>query len=181
LRIRSSESLAVNSFASEKELIETIFEALKAHQQLFWLLGLGSIVLLIGTALLIPWLIIVLPADFFSRAPGKAFGGRHPVVIFALILLRNVLGAVLLVAGIIMLFVPGQGLLTILIALALIDLPGKHTLLLRMMNNRRVRDAANGIRRWAGKPEFLPAGFDVHGDASSGRTRPRDGESMRDD
>jgi len=162
-------------------LIEAIFEALKTHEQLFWLLGLGSVVLLVGTALLIPWLIIILPADFFSRTPVKAFSGRHPVVAFVLIIARNVLGAVLLIAGIIMLFIPGQGLLTILIALALIDFPGKHTLLRRMMDNPRVRDAANGIRRWAGKPEFLPAGSDTDGGGRSRRPQQRADGPIRDD
>ena len=162
-------------------MIETIFEALKAHQQLFWLFGLGSIVLLVGTALLIPWLIIVLPRDFFVRAPGKSFSGRHPVVALVLIVLRNILGAALLAAGIIMLFIPGQGLLTILIAMALIDFPGKHTLLQQMMNNPRVRDAANGIRRWADKPEFLSAASDARGGGPSGHTGSCPGESVRDD
>jgi hypothetical protein len=162
-------------------LIQTISEALKANEQLFWLLGLGSIGLLVGTALLIPWLIIVLPRDFFSRAPGSAFRGRHPVVALVLIVVRNVVGAALLVAGTIMLFTPGQGLLTILIALALIDFPGKHTLLLRLINNPRVREGANGIRRWAGKPEFLSAASDVRGRGLSGRTQSHPGESPRED
>ncbi|HSS65681.1 MAG TPA: PGPGW domain-containing protein [Gammaproteobacteria bacterium] len=162
-------------------MIETIFQTLKTHEQLFWLLGLGSFVLLVGTALLIPWLIILLPVDFFARIPARSFSGRHPVVAFLLIVLRNVVGAALLLAGIIMLFIPGQGLLTILIAIALIDFPGKHSLLLKMTSNPRMLNAANGIRRWAGKPEFPPARSDFNsGEPSMPPERGVD-ESFRND
>ncbi len=162
-------------------MIDAIFELLRAHEQLLWLLGLGSIVLFVGTALMIPWLITVLPVDFFVRMSAKTFSGRHPVVAFLLIILRNVLGAVLLIAGFVMLFIPGQGLLTILVALALIDFPGKHTLLLRMMNNPRLLNAANGVRRWAGKAEFLPAEPLIHGGERSKPSKQRADESTRND
>lgn len=140
-------------------MLTTIFETFKTHEQLFWLLGLGSIGLLVGTAVLIPWLIIVLPSGFFAgkfTANARQSGSRR-IGAALLAIFRNVLGVALLAAGIIMLFIPGQGLLTILVAVALIDFPGKHALLLRLINNPRVFGAANGIRRWAGKPEFLPA------------------------
>ena len=149
-------------------MLDAVFEVLKTHEQLFWLLGLGSLALLVGTALLIPWLLIVLPPDFFARLPARPFQGRHPVIAILLIIFRNFLGAVLLAAGIVMLFIPGQGLLTILIGLALIDFPGKHTLLMRLFSNPRVFNPANRIRRWAGKPEFVPAMRAHSGDLPSG-------------
>lgn len=159
-------------------MIDVVFEVLKTHEQLFWLLGLGSIALLVGSALLIPWLIIALPADFFARLPAKPFRGRHPVIAVLLIILRNLLGAVLLVAGIIMLFVPGQGLLTILIAIALIDFPGKHTLLLRLFSNPRVFGAANGIRRWAEKPEFIAPSSELPAEAPARHSAPHQDKSV---
>ena len=161
-------------------MIDAIVETFRAQEELLWLLGLGSIVLFVLSALLIPWIIIVLPTDFFTRMKVRAFSGRHPVIAFFLIILRNMLGSVLLIAGIIMLFIPGQGLLTILIALALIDFPGKHNLLLRMMSNPRVFNAANGIRRWAKKPEFLPA-ESGYGHETSGPLEQRAEDSMRKD
>lgn len=138
-------------------MLDMLIETLEANQQLFWILGLGSVALLIGTALFIPWLIIILPADFFARKLDGS-GDRRELGVgrILLIILRNLIGVVFFVAGIIMLFIPGQGLLTILIGLALIDFPGKNTLLRRLVRNRRVFDTANGIRRWAGRPDFLP-------------------------
>lgn len=162
-------------------MIDPILEAFKTHQHLFWFLGLGSIVLFVATALLIPWLIVLLPKDFFAQLPAKPFSGRHPVVAFLIIIFRNVVGAVLLPAGIIMLFTPGQGLLTILIALALIDFPGKHALLMRMISNPRLFGAANRIRRWAGKAEFLPAELELHDRDPSRPIGQRPDESIRND
>ena len=163
-----SESLAAFSAAGNSPLLDSAFEVLRTHEQLFWLLGLGSLALLVGTALLIPWLIILLPADFFARLPARPFQGRHPVIAILLIVFRNALGAVLLAAGVVMLFIPGQGLLTILIGLALIDFPGKHTLLIRLFSNPRVFNAANRIRRWAAKPDFVPAAPELSGDLPPG-------------
>ncbi|MDX1556973.1 MAG: hypothetical protein R3212_13155, partial [Xanthomonadales bacterium] len=77
-------------------MLDAVFEVLRANEQLFWLLGLGSLVLLVGTALLIPWLIILLPSDFFARLPARPFQGRHPVIAISLIVFRNALGALLL-------------------------------------------------------------------------------------
>jgi MFS family permease len=137
-------------------LLDSLFEILKTHEQTLWLLGLASAVLFIGTALLVPLLIMLLPEGYFARQHGRhEFSRRHPIVTVVIFICRNAVGAALLVAGIIMLFTPGQGLLTILVALALVDFPGKHALLGRMTRNPRLFDAANGIRRWAGKPEFI--------------------------
>jgi MFS family permease len=139
-------------------LLDAFFELLRTHEQALWLLGLVSAVLFFATALLVPLLIMLLPEGYFARRHGRhEFSRRHPIVIVVLFVCRNAVGAALLVAGIIMLFTPGQGLLTILVALALVDFPGKHALLERMIRNPRVFAAANGIRRWAGKPEFIRA------------------------
>jgi len=137
-------------------LLDAFFEFLTTHEQALWLLGLVSAVLFVATALLVPLLIMVLPEGYFARRHGRhGFSRRHPVVGVVFFIFRNAVGAALLVAGIIMLFTPGQGLLTILVALALIDFPGKHALLEKLIRNPRVFAAANRIRRWGGKSEFI--------------------------
>jgi hypothetical protein len=59
------------------------------------------------------------------------------------------LGLVLSIPGI-----PGQGFLTILIGLTLVDFPGKRKLEIRIMRNHTVRAGANAIRRRFGKAPF---------------------------
>jgi len=57
-------------------LIENIFPALinwlDLHQTLLTWMGLVSIIMFIGSALLLPWLVVLIPADYFahqSRTP----------------------------------------------------------------------------------------------------------------
>jgi len=160
----------LNRLSGPVNLLDALFEILKTHEQSLWLLGLTSAVLFVGTALLVPLLIVVLPESYFARHHGRhEFSRRHPIVSVVFFICRNAVGAALLLAGIIMLFTPGQGLLTILVALALIDFPGKHALLERMIRNPRVFDAANRIRRWAGKPEFIRARPDADHQKSAER------------
>jgi hypothetical protein len=98
----------------------------------------------------IPIVIARLPADYFVRheQPPSSPGVRHAV----LKSLRNAFGVLLVLAGIAMLVLPGQGVLAILLGLSLIDFPGKRALLLRIVRHRPVKRVVNAIRRRAHKP-----------------------------
>jgi len=102
---------------------------------------------LVLCALLLPVIILRLPADYFAsvrkeQPPPRTWIG------WVWRVSQNLLGVLFLVAGIAMLVLPGQGLLTILIGLMLITFPGKRGLerriiarptILRMLNNLRAR------------------------------------------
>jgi UPF0716 family protein affecting phage T7 exclusion len=60
---------------------------------------------------------------------------------------RNVFGSLLLVVGVLMLVLPGQGLLTILIGLTLLDFPGKRRFVRRLLMRPQVLRVINAIRR----------------------------------
>jgi hypothetical protein len=96
-----------------------------------------------------------MPADFFSRPERRRLelaARRRPVWIVILTILRNVLGAVLLVLGVLMLFLPGQGMLAILVALFLLDFPGKRRLQRWLISRPAVHRSVNALRRRAGRP-----------------------------
>ena len=69
--------------------------------------------------------------------------------------IKNLLGAILLGGGFIMLFTPGQGILAILIGLALIDLPGAHRLKMSLLARPRVIAALNKVRHLAHREPLL--------------------------
>jgi hypothetical protein len=71
---------------------------------------------------------------------------------------RNALGVVLVLAGIVMALpgVPGQGLLTVLVGLLLVDVPGKRRIERRLLRRRRVLDAVNRVRARLGAPPLKP-------------------------
>lgn len=134
---------------------------LNDHETLaWWVIGL-SVLTFVGSLVAIPILIVQMPADYFLRSePARgSWRRRHPVVRVAVLIVKNVLGLALAVAGVIMLFVPGQGILAILIGLSLVDLPGKRAFELRLIGSPTVLHAINAIRAKAGHlPLRLPEG-----------------------
>lgn len=121
-----------------------------------WGLGVFSLVTFLLSLILVPWLIIRLPEDYFatSRRGHMAFNDLHPLLHGLLLVLKNVLGVILLLFGIAMLVLPGQGLLTMVIGLALMDFPGKYELEQKLVRKPPVRDSLNWIRRKAGRVPF---------------------------
>ncbi len=125
--------------------------------ELLQLLGILSGLMFVGSLLVVPWLVSRLSDEFFIRHRQRVGQRRkrHPVLTFLLWLLRNSIGVVLLGSGLVMLVLPGQGILTILVGIALMDFPGKYRLLERFVKLKQVRRSLNWIRRKAGKPEFV--------------------------
>jgi len=70
----------------------------------------------------------------------------------ALLIGKNVLGYAFIVAGIIMLVLPGQGMLTILIGITLVNFPGRYRLERWFVSRRPVLRSINWLRRRAGQP-----------------------------
>ncbi|MHC4971331.1 MAG: PGPGW domain-containing protein [Planctomycetota bacterium] len=121
------------------------------REHLWWTLTL-SIVILVGTVVLVPVVVARMPSDYFVRPEPGSWSRRHPLLRAALWAGRNLLGAVLVVAGLAMLVTPGQGILTILIGLIVLEFPGKRALELRLVRRPRVRRAIDWIRAKAKRP-----------------------------
>ena len=132
-----------------------MFDWLNAHKSWLAWLAVVSAVTLAASALLIPWLVARLPADYFSREEHPTpFGNAHPVLRIALIVLKNLFGLVLVALGVLMLILPGQGVLTIVAGIALIDFPGRHRVVQWIVARDPVMNALNWVRRRAKQPEF---------------------------
>jgi hypothetical protein len=67
------------------------------------------------------------------------------------VLVKNAIGIVLILSGLAMLVLPGQGVLTILFGVALTNFPGKYRLERRIVNSPSVRGALDRIRSAAGR------------------------------
>ena len=116
---------------------------------LLTLLGLLSVVTFVGSLVAVPWLIGRMRADYFLThwQVVQARHRRHPALALTVFLARNALGLLLVAAGLAMLFLPGQGLLTVLIGVCVMDFPGKRGLLQRLVRGPKVQGALNWIRR----------------------------------
>ena len=105
--------------------------------------------------LAIPWLIVRLPADYFDlRVPRTFLSHANPAVRSIAVVAKNLIGFILLLAGIAMLVLPGQGVLTILIGVSLMDFPRKRDLEARLIGERHVFSGVNRLRARFGKPPF---------------------------
>lgn len=126
----------------------------QTNQGLLLALGAASIAMFVGTLVAVPIVICRLPRDIYVRRRTPSV--RPPGVATALSLVRNVLGIAIVAAGVLMLVLPGQGLLTIVIGIALLDFPGKQGLERRLIGHRRVIDAMNALRARFDRPPLDP-------------------------
>ena len=136
-----------------------ILEWVKDHQTLAgWLVAL-SVLMLLASAVVMPILVSRMRADYFmpDRDRAESLAIQHPVIRWSGLILKNLLGAVLLLAGLVMLLTPGQGLLTVFMGLLLLNFPGKRKLELKLIRQPGVFRAINWIRARAGRePLQLP-------------------------
>jgi len=102
-----------------------MLEFLKEYAEWFVLI---SIVTFLISLLLIPALIIRIPADYFCHDKRHKINNQQPLIKLFIIIAKNLLGGVLVISGFIMLFMPGQGLITLLIGMMIMNYPGKYTL-----------------------------------------------------
>ena len=123
---------------------------------LAWAFGV-SLVLFAGSFVVIPVLIARMRRDYFVAAVSDehTWLGRHRVARVTARVLKNALGGVLLLAGIAMMVLPGQGIITVLVALSLLEFPGKRALELRLIRQAQVSNIINWIRARSGRPPLI--------------------------
>ena len=136
--------------AMEALIPEALLAWGQAHRGLLLALGVGSAAMFAGTLVAVPIIICRLPRDFCVRRRARRVPPAGLGVVAALA--RNLAGLAIVAAGVLMLVLPGQGILSIVIGLALMDFPGKRALERRLLGDRRVFAAMNGIRRRFGRP-----------------------------
>jgi hypothetical protein len=136
-----------------------MFAWIQSHEVLLAWLFAASAVMFVGSLVAVPWLITRIPADYFRRQHHYVdrWKPQHPILRMAVLAMKNLFGGILVLAGIVMLFTPGQGVLTILVGLLFIDFPGKFAAERRLIALPPVFRAANWIRAKAGRiPLELP-------------------------
>ena len=129
-----------------------VLEIWTQYEYLFWLMAIASVATLLLSIIVVPVLIVMLPADFYAeRNHRRRLFEEQPLLRALFLLVKNALGAVLFVAGTVMFFFPGQGLLTMLAGLALLNFPGKRKLEMRFLHLPKVLSSINWLRLRAGR------------------------------
>lgn len=120
-----------------------------------WVWGtvsVASLLMSVAGVLAVPWMVRRMPVDWFSTA-SQGFGGRLKAAPVPT-MLRNVVGIGLIGLGIALLFLPGQGVLTIVLGVVLTDLPVRDRGLRWVGQRPRLAATLQRWRRTGAVPEF---------------------------
>ena len=129
-------------------MVQQVMNWLEDHAWVAAAITAGSIVALLATGAAAVWMLGRLPADHLTHTGrGRRFAWAPAPARIALIAGKNVLGWLLIGAGLAMLALPGQGLLTMIVGLVLVDLPGKRRLERSILCREAVFKRVNALRR----------------------------------
>ena len=118
-------------------------------------LFLGSF---IASLVLVSFVLVRLPANYFHPDHAREFMSDKPwAVRWGGLIVKNAVGFILIILGIVMSLpgVPGQGILTILLGLLMMDIPGKRPLETKIVSRPAVRNKINALRERFGKPPLI--------------------------
>lgn len=136
------------------EYLTILFQWLKLYGG--WFLG-ASLVMIITSIIGLRYFIIRMPPDFFVKPHGLKINHHHSIISAILYIFRNILGVIFVIVGLVLSIpgVAGQGFLTILVGLLLLDFPGKRKLTLKIARKPVIRNVINNIRIKAGKSPLI--------------------------
>jgi len=140
-------------------MIDSVPELLTLITLRSLLLGAALFIVTFAVSLaIVSFILVRLPPTYFQHEHNRDFWtDRHPGIRIAGIIAKNILGILLVALGILMSIpgVPGQGVLTILLGIMLLDFPGKRRLELNLVSRPKVLKAINGLRRRFGKSPLV--------------------------
>lgn len=121
------------------------------HENLLLWLATVSFLVLIASILLIPWIVTKIPSDYFTHPKRQKYlwNDQPKIVRYLFVFLKNILGVILVLGGISLLFLPGQGILTIIIGLLIMDFPYKYRVESWIIKHPFVLKSINRLRKKA--------------------------------
>lgn len=122
-------------------------------------IGVGIfLVTFLANLALVSLILVKIPADYFRESQRSKFLENQSRPIRLLVLIgKNLAGALLVVIGILLSLpgVPGQGVLTILLGVMLLDLPGLRRFERWIVSSPKVFKAVNKLRQRFDKPPLI--------------------------
>ena len=128
---------------------EKIISWSSMNSDLLFLLGSLSIFILIISVFMMVLIISFLPEDYFKSENRNLISSvqnsRYPLLKLLVLITKNFFGVLLLLSGILMLVLPGQGILTIITGLVFMDYPGKYKFERKLLRQKGVINSINWI------------------------------------
>ena len=117
-----------------------------------------SVLMSVGGLAAVAVLLVRLPSNYFCHSRPRDFWiDSHPVIRWSGLILKNLLGALAVVFGVILSLpgIPGPGLLMVLIGIMLLDFPRKREWERWFVSRPRILSAINQLRARYGKPPII--------------------------
>ena len=138
------------------EVVQPLFDLMERYAGWLAALAVFSLLTVLGLVAVGAKVLAELPADYFTnpqrRQTPRYLGWFPPLLRPVIPLVKNMLGLLLVAIGVLLLFLPGQGLLTLLAGVMLMEFPGKFRCELWLVRRPQVRRAINWLRRREGQP-----------------------------
>ena len=134
--------------------IESITEFVSNYKTYILWLATISLFVFIFSLVSIKWLVALIPTDYFVKKDISKSKKSYSLLWLISIIVKNIIGYTLILGGILMLVLPGQGLFTILMGLILSNYPGKYTIEKRIISIPRILKTVNWLRKKSNKPRL---------------------------
>ena len=135
----------------ENHYLDQLIELISNYRAYIFWLGTASMVIFVFSLLSIKWLVAMIPSDYFINKKKSSFRSKYPFVWLIILIIKNIMGYILIIGGIMMLVLPGQGLFTIFIGLILSNYPGKYFIEKRIISIPAIINSINWLRRKSNK------------------------------
>jgi len=139
----------------ENQLIENIQNLFGDYYDFFFWLGIVSSVIFLVSLLSIGRLVSLIPSDYFINRKESKFKLNYPVAWLISAVIKNIFGYILIFGGILMLILPGQGLITIFVGLLLSNYPGKYSIEKRIIATPKILKSINWLRKRSNEPPLI--------------------------
>ena len=135
-----------------ENFIESITEFISSYKVYILWLATISLFVFIFSLLSIKWLVALIPTNYFIKKKKVKSKRKYSFIWFLSIIVKNLIGYTLILGGILMLVLPGQGLFTILMGLILSNYPGKYSIERKFISMPSVLKTVNWLRKKSDKP-----------------------------
>ena len=136
-------------------ILEQIIDLIDDYKSIIFWLGLLSFIIFIFSLVTIKWLVALIPSDYFVSRKDTKFKSEYPFIWLISMIIKNIIGYVLIIGGILMLLLPGQGLFTIFIGLMMSNYPGKYYIEKKFIAIPSILKTINWLRKQSNKEPII--------------------------
>jgi len=130
----------------------SLIEIFNVYKNLILWFGSISLFVFLFSLLIIKWLVSLIPEDYFINKKDSKIKTSNIFIWYMVLIFKNLIGYSLILGGIMMLVLPGQGLFTIIIGLMMSNYPGKYSIEKKFIAIPTILKSINWLRRKSNKP-----------------------------